>query len=64
MGWYWLTVLVIMYFLPTIAVSRFGNRKGHPHADAIIILNFLLGWTLLGWIVALVWAATYTPPKK
>jgi hypothetical protein len=29
---------------------------------AIGMLNLLLGWTLLGWIVALVWSFTYIPP--
>lgn len=28
------------------------------NASAILILNFLLGWTLIGWVVALVWACT------
>jgi uncharacterized membrane protein YqaE (UPF0057 family) len=43
-----------IYFAPTIvALSR-----GHLSAGAIFILNLLLGWTVLGWVVALVWAGT------
>jgi hypothetical protein len=40
------------YFLPTIiaAVRRKTNFV------AILLLNFILGWTLIGWVVALVWA--------
>lgn len=63
MGWFWLVCLVLVYFLPSIAVSRIGKFKGHPQAEAIIILNVLLGWTFLGWVVALVWAATYKPKE-
>lgn len=40
------------YFLPTLLAL---SRK-HPSATAIIILNFLLGWTGLGWIIALIWS--------
>ena len=45
----WCVGLVI-YFIPT-AVA-----KGHRHRDAIFALNLLLGWTFIGWVVALVWA--------
>jgi len=39
-------------FLPTIiAVARH-----HRNALAIFLVNFLLGWTGIGWIVALVWS--------
>lgn len=49
-----LIILVFAYFIPAVvAVSR------HYHnAAAIFILNLLLGWTVLGWIIALVWAST------
>lgn len=35
-------------------------RKHHNRA-AIVVLNFLLGWTFLGWVAALVWACTRIP---
>jgi hypothetical protein len=38
--------------VPTIVAS---NRK-HPQVGAICALNILLGWSFLGWVVALVWA--------
>ena len=47
-------LFLAVYFLPTIvAVAR-----GHHNAFAIFLLNLLLGWTGLAWILALVWAAT------
>jgi hypothetical protein len=53
-----LVVLLIPYFLPTIvAIVRKKRNVG-----AIAILNFFLGWTLIGWIVALVWALTADAP--
>jgi hypothetical protein len=39
-----------MYFLPSFLA---WNKK---RQDAIIVLNLLLGWTILGWVGALVWA--------
>lgn len=46
------------YFLPTIvAYSRHKSNK-----NAIFLLNFLLGWTLIGWVVSIVWAATNDQP--
>ena len=41
-----------LYLLPTlVAVS---NKK--RNAAAVFVLNLFLGWTFLGWIIALVWA--------
>jgi hypothetical protein len=45
-----------LYLLPSIvAVIR-----RHHNAVAIIVLNILLGWSLIGWVVAMVWSATAT----
>ncbi len=47
-----LTILTLGYFLPwAIAATR-----GKSNSAAIGIINFLLGWTFVGWIVALVMA--------
>jgi ABC-type Na+ efflux pump permease subunit len=46
---------LFFYFLPSIA----GRRK--RNAGAIFILNLLLGWTFIGWVVALVWALCKDP---
>lgn len=39
-----------LYFLPTII----GWEKNN--VIAIFVLNLLLGWTLIGWLIALIWA--------
>ena len=46
--------LIAVYFAPAIIASA----RGHLSSMAITVLNALLGWTLLGWIVALVWSLT------
>ena len=54
-----LTFLFVMYWLPTIiAVVR-----GIP-ALGIAVLNFFLGWTVIGWIVALVLALAGRAPER
>lgn len=50
--------LFALYFFPAII----GGGRGHHNAGAICVLNILLGWTVLGWIVALVWACTAIRP--
>ena len=44
-----------MYFLPSIIALMRGKRN----TLAIFLLNLFLGWSVIGWIVALVWAAKY-----
>ncbi|MGP6189176.1 MAG: superinfection immunity protein [Vulcanimicrobiaceae bacterium] len=44
--------MAALYFAPTLVAM---SRK-HSSTVAILVLNLLLGWTALGWIVALVWA--------
>lgn len=41
-----------LYFLPTIIA---GVRKKR-NLISIGLLNLLLGWTVIGWIIALIWA--------
>ena len=43
---------MLMYFLPTIIAVARSKRD----VIAILVLNFFLGWTCIGWIIALVWA--------
>ena len=43
----------LMYFLPSIIALAKSKRD----LLAIFLLNLFLGWSVIGWIVALVWAA-------
>ena len=47
-----LVIVIPLYFVPAIVAYR--KRQFIP----ILVLNLLLGWTLIGWVGALVWALT------
>ncbi len=47
-------LLISVYAVPSIV----GGVRHHPSIGGIIVLNLLLGWTIIGWIGALVWAAS------
>jgi Superinfection immunity protein len=42
----------VLYFLPAIIAFARSKRD----AISILVLNFFLGWTMIGWVIALVWA--------
>jgi T4 superinfection immunity protein len=48
----------VLYFLPTIVALARSQRN----TVSIFVLNFFLGWTAIGWIVALVWAVKVDSP--
>jgi hypothetical protein len=48
----------VMYFLPSIIALARSKRD----IAGIILLNFFLGWTMIGWVVALVWAVKVDVP--
>ncbi|WP_276133067.1 superinfection immunity protein [Polluticoccus soli] len=50
-----IAVAVIIYFTPAITAIANGKRN----STSIFILNLFLGWTFVGWVVALIWAHTY-----
>lgn len=50
--------LPALYFLPTYEAWN----KSHPNLTAIALVNLFLGWSLLGWVVAVVWAFKRTEP--
>jgi type VI protein secretion system component VasK len=49
-----LLVVALLYFVPTVIAFN----RDHQNTRGIFILNVLIGWTVLGWIACLVWAAT------
>lgn len=43
---------LLIYFLPAaIAVTR-----GHEYAVPIFALNLFFGWSIIGWVAALIWS--------
>jgi len=55
-GFLMLSLLGIIYFLPTII----GWKK--RNIASIMLLNLFLGWTFVGWVIAIVWAASHERP--
>jgi T4 superinfection immunity protein len=48
---------VALYFLPAI-ITEVRKPK---HSTAICLVNALFGWTIVGWVAALVWAIVEIP---
>lgn len=49
-----LAFVFLVYFLPTLwAAIRYSKRT-----SGIFVLNLFLGWTFLGWVIALAWAGS------
>lgn len=45
-------LIFAFYFLPTL-ISFLRQHRNKP---AIFLLNLLLGWTVLGWVVTFIWS--------
>ena len=43
---------LVCYAVP----SYIAYYRGHRHTPGIILLNILLGWTIIGWFTALLWS--------
>ena len=52
-----LAIVAAFYFLPTLIGLGKRNR------GAIFVLNAFLGWTFIGWVLALVWACMAEEPR-
>lgn len=52
--WSLLAILSLGYLLPT----SIAGWRHHPNGAPIFLLNLFLGWTVIGWIVALMWASS------
>jgi Na+/phosphate symporter len=51
---------VLVYLAPSIIAQRYQ----HPKQTIILMLNVSLGWTIVGWIVALAWALKARDPQR
>jgi Superinfection immunity protein/Short C-terminal domain len=47
-------VALLLYFMPALN----ARSRQHPSLATIFFLNLLLGWTLIGWLVAIMWSAS------
>lgn len=55
-------LILIFYFLPAVIASE----RSAKHFGMIFFINLVFGWTVLGWIAALIWAIVEAPlePKQ
>ena len=47
-------VVAIIYMFPT----AIAYQRGHQSQGGIAALNILLGWSLVGWVIALIWSCS------
>lgn len=52
-----LFLVIVFYLLPSVIAST--RKTGHQ--GMIFFVNALFGWTVLGWIAALIWAVVEKP---
>lgn len=45
-------IMLAIFFLPIIIAVR----KHHPNTLGIVLIDIFLGWSILGWLGALIWA--------
>lgn len=53
-GCVFVVISLAIYLVPSFV----AYGRGQNNAGAILALNLLLGWTLIGWVAALVWSLT------
>ena len=57
----WLTILAVLWLLPTIVAVRRHVR----HLGSIAVINIFLGWTFVGWVAAMALATqTVESPSR
>lgn len=47
-----------LWFLAYILPAVNAYSRHHRSAPAILVLNVVLGWTFIGWLIALIWSLT------
>lgn len=57
----WLLALIVgLYFIPTIIATQ----RDVPNKWSVAVINTLLGWTLIGWAIALAMAVRDNPARQ
>ena len=47
-----LAICLLFYFAPALV----AHSRRHSAATGLFVTNLLLGWTVIGWVVCLIWA--------
>ena len=48
----------VLYFIPTLCA------QGSPRDSAVFVANLVFGWTIIGWIIVLIWALAESGTAK
>jgi len=59
LGITYIVVSFLLYMLPTVIAAL----RNHHNGGAIFVCNLILGWTVIGWCIALIWSFTSTNRK-
>jgi hypothetical protein len=51
----WIIIMMLLYLLPSLIAGARHHKNGAP----IFALNLFMGWTVIGWAAAFIWALTY-----
>jgi predicted RNA-binding Zn-ribbon protein involved in translation (DUF1610 family) len=54
-----LVLLAVGYFLPTMI----GATRHVPNVGSVVVINLFLGWTVIGWVIALAMAFGSAPSR-
>ena len=55
-----LIMALAFYFIPSII----GAVRKVPNIGSVVVINLFLGWTLIGWVIALAMAARSVPARQ
>ena len=53
-------VAALLYFVPTIVAAT----RHVPNTGSVFVINLLLGWSFIGWVVALAMAVRSRPSRS
>ena len=56
-GWFLVILAIFCYFIPSVVAAS----RQVPNLGSVVVVNFFLGWTFIGWVVALAMAMRSRP---
>lgn len=57
-------VLAVFFVIGYLAPAYIAMRRGHHQLGPIAIINLLLGWTIVGWILTFAWSTSWIRPPE
>lgn len=58
------TLIFLLFCLINLIPSIVAFARKHRSKWGIVVLNFMLGWTVIGWIITLVWSLSYAGESR